>query len=117
MKITHRRVVSLTTSRTRTLGLQPGTVLVPLGAELPVVGFWHQAEKLTAYVAGTMPPHLRTAYEEGCTHEEEWFGAMPAGIQEIDLSECRYDYLVQQPTKVLPMYPAQGEFSQADLAA
>jgi hypothetical protein len=120
MKITHRRAVSLTsgqsTSRTRVLGFEPGTTLVPLGPPLLVAGFWHQGEKLTAYVAGTMPPHLRTAAEEGRTDEETWFGDMPAGIQEIDLSECRYEYLVQQPARVLPLFPG-GEASPAEQAA
>ena len=109
MKITHRRAVSLTenqaTRRTRVLGLVPGTTLIALGAPVPVVGFWHQGDKLTAYVAGTMPPQLRTAAEEGRTTEEEWFGPLPAGIREIDLSECRYEYLVQQPApRPVPLF-------------
>jgi len=108
MKITHRRAVSLTstqaTRRTRVLGLVPGTTLIPLGQPQAVLGFWHQGEKLTAYVPGTMPPALRTAAEEGRTSEEEWFGPVPAGIAEIDLSECRYDYLVQQPAPMLPLF-------------
>lgn len=102
MKISHRGAVSLTgtaTARIRVSGLAPGTRLVPLGQPLDVVGCWPQGTKLTAYVAGTMPPALRTAVEEGRTAEEEWFGAIPAGIQEIDLSECRYEYLVQQPVQ------------------
>lgn len=119
MKITHRRAVSLTeahaTRRTRVLGLVPGTTLIPLGQPLDVVGFWHQGEKLTAYVVGTMPAQLRTAYEEGRTHEEHWFGEVPAGIAEIDLSECRYEYLVQQP-KVVPMYAQAGEVSTQQAA-
>lgn len=109
MKITHRGAVSLTgtvtTTRIRVASLAPGTRLIPLGQPLDVVGCWPQAEgKLTAYVAGTMPPALRTAAEEGRQHEEEWFGPMPAGITEIDLSECRYDYLVQQPAPMLPLF-------------
>jgi hypothetical protein len=109
MKITHRGAVSLTgttaTSRIRVSSLAAGTHLIPLGQPLAVLGCWPQGEKLTAYVAGTMPPQLRTAVEEGRTHEEEWFGEVPAGIAEIDLSECRYEYLVQQPAKVLPLFP------------
>jgi hypothetical protein len=109
MKITHRGAVSLTgtiaTARIRRPTLEPGTKLIPLLPALDVAGVWHQGDKLTAYVAGTMPPQLRTAAEEGRTHEETWFGPMPAGIQEIDLSECRYEYLVQQPTPVLPLFP------------
>jgi hypothetical protein len=120
MKITHRRAVSLTTnrptSRTRVLGFEPGTTLIPLRAPLLVAGFWHQGDKLTAYVAGTMPPHLRTAVEENRTEEETWFGDVPAGIQEIDLSECRYEYLVQQPTPVLPLFPG-AEPSHVEQAA
>jgi len=108
MKITHRGAVSLTgtttTARIRVSSLAPGTRLIPLGAPLTVLGCWPQGEKLTAYVAGTMPAQLRTAAEEGRTHEEEWFGPVPAGIAEIDLSECRYEYLVQQPAKVLPLF-------------
>lgn len=117
MKITHRRAVSLTstttTSRTRLLRLVPGTTLLPLGQPLTVLGYWHQGEKLTAYVLGTMPPALRTAAEEGRTHEEEWFGPVPAGIAEIDLSECRYEYLVQQPAKVLPLFAQEVSTQQA----
>ena len=120
MKISHRRPVSLTsaqvTRRTRVLGLVPGTTLIPLGQPLAVAGYWHQGEKLTAYVAGTMPPALRTAAEEGRTAEETWFGPMPAGIAEIDLSECRYDYLVQQPAAVLPLFTTT-DYSSAEQAA
>jgi hypothetical protein len=117
MKITHRRAVSLTTttatSRARLLDLAPGTQLVPLGPPLDVLGYWHQGEKLTAYVAGTMPLALRTAAEEGRTHEECWFGELPQGIQEIDLSECRYEYLVQQPAKVLPLFAQEVSTHEA----
>ncbi len=109
MKISHRGAVSLTgtvaTTRIRVPSLVSGTKLIPLLPPLDVVGCWPQGEKLTAYVVGTMPPALRTAAEEGREHEEEWFGPMPAGIREIDLSECRYEYLVQQPAKVLPLFP------------
>jgi hypothetical protein len=108
MKISHRGAVSLTgttaTSRIRVSSLAPGTHLIPLGQPLAVLGCWPQGEKLTAYVAGTMPAALRTAAEEGRTAEEEWFGPVPAGIAEIDLSECRYEFLVQQPAKVLPLF-------------
>lgn len=120
MKVTHRGAVSLTgisnTARIRVPGLAPGTKLIPLGQPLDVLGCWLQGDKLTAYVAGTMPPALRTAAEEGRTHEEQWFGPMPTGIAEIDLSECRYEYLVQQPAKVLPLF-ASHEVSDAQLAA
>jgi len=119
MKVTHRGAVSLTgtmaTTRIRVPSLEPGTRLIPLGQPLDVVGCWPQGEKLTAYVAGTMPPALRTAAEEGRTHEEEWFGPVPAGIAEIDLSECRYEYLVQQPPRALPLFP--GEASHVEQAA
>lgn len=120
MKITHRGAVSLTgtiaTARIRVPSLVPGTKLIPLLPALDVVGCWPQGEKLTAYVAGTMPPALRTAAEEGRTAEEEWFGPMPAGIAEIDLSECRYEYLVQQPAAVLPLFPGH-EPSHVEQAA
>lgn len=111
MEISHRGAVSLTgtvaTARIRVPSLSAGTYLIPLLPPLAVVGCWPSAGgRLTAYVAGTMPPELRTAVEEGCEHEEEWFGPMPAGIAEIDLDLCRYEYLVQQPAKVLPLFPA-----------
>lgn len=112
MKITHRRAISLVSTRIRVLDLLPGTILLPLGQRLLVLGYWHQGEKLTAYVAGTMPPELRTAAEEGRTEEETWFGDVPAGIAEIDLSECRYEYLVQPP-KVLPLFPHEVSTQQA----
>ena len=108
MKITHRGAVSLTgmftTARIRVPSLAPGTKLIPLLPALDVVGCWPQTGgKLTAYVPGTMPPDLRTAAEQGCTEQEEWFGDIPAGIQEIDLDLCRYEYLVQLPPRVLPL--------------
>lgn len=109
MKITHRGAVSLTgtmaTARIRPAKLEPGTKLIPLLPALDVAGYWHQGDKLTAYVAGTMPASMRTAAEEGRTDEETWFGDVPEGIAEIDLSECRYEYLVQQPARVLPLFP------------
>jgi hypothetical protein len=117
MKISHRGAVSLTgttaTTRIRVQRLQPGTNLIPLGEPLQVLGCWPQGEKLTAYVAGTMPAQLRTAAEEGRTSEEEWFGPVPAGLREIDLSECRYEYLVQQPAKVLPLFSQEVSTHQA----
>jgi len=119
MKITHRGVSlsgTFATVRIRVPRLVPGTRLIPLGQPLDVVGCWPQGEKLTAYVAGTMPAALRTAVEEGRTAEEEWFGPVPAGIQEIDLSDCRYEYLVQQPTAALPLFPG-SEASPAQRAA
>lgn len=116
MEISHRGLVSLTgtttTIRIRVPSLTVGTHLIPLGQPLAVLGCWPQGEKLTAYVAGTMPPELRTASEEARTEEEVWFGDIPAGIAEIDLSECRYEYLVQQP-KVLPLFPHEVSTQQA----
>lgn len=111
MKITYRRPVSLLNAhdgrRLRLAVFVQGTCLVPVGKPLRILGFWHRGEQLTAYVAGPMPAHLRTACEEGRTDEEQWFGPLPAGLQEIDLTECRYEYLVQLPgAQVLPLYPA-----------
>ena len=119
MKITHR-AVSLTgtfaTARIRLPRLIAGTRLIPLGQPLDVLGCWPQTGgKLTAYVAGTMPPALRTAAEEGRTHEEEWFGDVPAGIAEIDLTDCRHEYLVQQPPRVLPLF--LGDANHCEQAA
>jgi hypothetical protein len=120
MKVTHRGAVSLTgtfaTARVRLPSLERGTKLIPLLPALDVLGCWPQTGgKLTAYVAGTMPLELRTAVEEGRTSEEEWFGPAPAGIREIDLDLCRYEYLVQEPPRVLPLFP--GEASPCEQAA
>lgn len=118
MKISYRRPVSLLDGhdgrRIRLTEFAPGAQLIRLGPAQPIVGYWHRGEELTAYVAGTMPPQLRTAAEEGRTDEETWLGEVPAGIQEIDLSACRYDYLVQLPgAKVLPLYPNPAPARQA----
>ncbi len=96
--------------------LRPGAALVP--APLPILGCWFRADGgLTVYVSGTMPLALRTAAEEGQAHQEQWLTAVAGGIREIDLTDCREEFGLLQPTaKVLAMYPTAGETSDAKAA-
>ncbi|UOR06718.1 hypothetical protein MUN82_06365 [Hymenobacter aerilatus] len=60
----------------------------------PILGYWLRPARLNVYVPGTMPAHLRTAAEEGCTQQEVLLEPLPAGIQEIDLTDCRREFRV-----------------------
>lgn len=101
MKKPYCQRVSLTDARTvrriRVSGFRPGAALVQLCPPMPILGFWNRPQGLTAYVAGTMPPLMRVAAEQGRTDEEQWLAPVPAGIQEIDLTECRTDFFVLLP--------------------
>ncbi len=93
--------VSLTDARTgkrvRVSCLRPGAALVPVPAPAPILGYAYQAGHLTVYVRGPMPLALRAAAEEGRTHQETWLVAeLPAGIQEIDLTDCRREFRLLQ---------------------
>ncbi len=96
----------------RVIQLLPGAALVP--APMPILGCrWRGDGGLTVYVSGSMPLDLRSAAEEGCTHEEQWLVAVAGGIQEIDLTDCRQEFHLLEPTaKVLALY-AGGETSEA----
>ncbi len=84
--------------RIRVSRFRPGAALVPVCAPLPILGYWFRHDGgLTVYVAGPMPPDLRTAAEEGHTAHEHWLVSAGDGIREIDLTECRQDYGVLQP--------------------
>jgi hypothetical protein len=71
---------------------------------LPILGYWHRPDGLTVYVAGTTPPHLRTAAEEGRQAEEVLLSDLRGGLQEIELEDCRHQYRVlPAPARALPL--------------
>jgi hypothetical protein len=102
---------ALSGKRLRLDGLPAGTQLT-----LPILGYWRRPGALTVYVAGTTPPALRTAAEEGRTGEEVLFADLAAGLQEIELQDCRYEFRVLLPSyglhvgaslgRVVPLYGA-----------
>ncbi|WP_201979293.1 hypothetical protein [Hymenobacter rubidus] len=94
--------VSLTDARTgkrlRLDALPAGAALV--AAPEPILGYCYRAGHLTVYVNGSMPLDLRTAQEEGFTAAERWLvDEPPAGIREIDVTDCRREYHVLLPPK------------------
>jgi hypothetical protein len=116
------RPVSLISARSgrrvRVSHFLPGAALVPVCAPMPILGYWFRQvgglSQLTVYVAGTMPLALRTAAEQHCTAQETWLAPVPGGVREIDLTDCRQDFhLVEPSAKVLTMYPTAGESSDA----
>ncbi|MVN77721.1 hypothetical protein GO988_15415 [Hymenobacter sp. HMF4947] len=93
--------VSLTDARTgkrvRVSAFVPGDAVVPVPQPQPILGYCYQAGHLRVYVQGTMPPALRTAQEEGCLDQEVLLVAeLPAGIQEIDWTDCRREFSLQK---------------------
>lgn len=49
------------------------------------------------YVRGTMPPGLRTAAQDGRLDQETWLvDELPAGIKEIDWTDCRREFRLLQ---------------------
>ncbi|MDO7849199.1 hypothetical protein Q5H92_22740 [Hymenobacter sp. M29] len=100
----------------RVIALQPGAALVL--APLLIVGCWWRPDGgLTVYVNGTMPLAMRSAVEQNATHAEQWLTAAPGGIREIDLTDCREEFHLLEPSaKVLAMYPTSGETSDAQAA-
>lgn len=91
--------VSLTDARTgkrvRVAAFQPGDALVP--APQPILGYTYQAGHLTVYVRGTMPLGLRSALQDNCLEQETWLvDELPAGIQEIDWTDCRREFRLLQ---------------------
>ncbi|MDO7885320.1 hypothetical protein [Hymenobacter cheonanensis] len=82
-----------TGKRVRVSAFAPGAALVLVPQPEPILGYTYQAGHLTVYVSGTTPLHLRSAQEEGRTHEEAWLvDELPAGIKEIDLTDCRREF-------------------------
>ena len=81
-----------TGKRVRVSELRPGDALAQ-----PILGYSYQAGHLTVYVSGTTPLALRAAQEENRTDQETWLvDELPAGIREIDLTDCRREFLLQQ---------------------
>ena len=94
--------LSLTDARTgkrlRLDSLPAGAALV--AAPEPILGYCYQAGHLTVYVNGSMPLAMRTAQEEGHTDAEMWLVKdLPAGIREIDVTDCRREFQLLLPTK------------------
>ncbi|WBO86271.1 hypothetical protein [Hymenobacter yonginensis] len=92
--------VSLTDARTgkrvRVQALPAGCALVPTPE--PILGYTYQRGHLTVYVSGTMPPDMRTAQQEGSLSEETLLvPTLPAGIREIDLTDCRREFQLLLP--------------------
>ncbi|MCA8830498.1 hypothetical protein [Hymenobacter pini] len=92
--------ISLTDARTgkrvRVQQLPEGAALVP--APEPILGYSYQQGHLTVYVRGTMPPELRTARQEGTTHQEVLLvPELPSGIREIDWTDCRREFQLLLP--------------------
>ena len=87
---------AVTGKRVRVNAFQPGDALVAMPQR--ILGYCYTtANKWTVYVAGPMPPHLRTAVEEGHTEREVLLVAeLPAGIQEITLPDHRHEFRLQK---------------------
>jgi hypothetical protein len=84
-----------TGKRVRVSSLAPGAALVPVPQPEPILGYTYQAGHLTVYVSGTTPIGMRAAQEEGRTHQETWLvDELPQGIREIDLTDCRREFLL-----------------------
>lgn len=89
-----------TGKRVRVSTLPTGAALVPVPAPQPILGYRYQRGHLTVYVNGPMPAHLRAAQEENCLDEEVLLVAqLPAGIREIDLTDCRREYRLLLPER------------------
>ncbi len=87
-----------TGKRVRVSAFAPGDALVPVPQPEPILGYCYTtAHNWTVYVAGTMPPAMRTAVEEGYTDQEVLLvPELPDGIREITLPDHRRDYTLQQ---------------------
>jgi len=82
-----------TGKRVRVSSLAPSAALVPVPQPEPILDYAYRAGHLTMYVSGTTPLAMRTAQEEGRTHEEAWLvDELPEGIREIDLTDCRREF-------------------------
>ncbi|HEX8506520.1 MAG TPA: hypothetical protein VF630_14230 [Hymenobacter sp.] len=82
-----------TGKRVRVQSLPQGAALVQ-----PILGYCHQAGHFTVYVNGSTPLDLRSAHEQGRTRDEVWLVATPpAGIREIDWTDCRQDFQLLLP--------------------
>jgi hypothetical protein len=85
-----------TGKRVRVSAFAPGAALVPVPQPEPILGYTYQAGHLTVYVSGTMPLHMRSALEDGNTAHEAWLvDELPQGIKEIDLTDCRREFMLK----------------------
>jgi len=82
-----------TGKRLRVDAFRPGDALVQ-----PILGYCYTTEhNWTVYVAGTMPPAMRTAVEQGHTDQEVLLvPELPAGIQEITLPDHRREFSLKK---------------------
>lgn len=86
-----------TGKRVRVSAFRPGDALVPVPQPEPILGYCYQAGHLTVYVNGPMPPAMRRAQEENRLDEEVLLvPELPAGIREIDWTDCRREFTLQQ---------------------
>jgi len=84
-----------TGKRVRVSEFQPGDALV--AREEPILGYCYQAGHLKVYVAGTMPAAMRSALEDGATEAEVLLvQPLPAGIREIDWTDCRREFSLRK---------------------
>ena len=84
-----------TGKRLRVAEFRPGDQLVPRPE--PILGYHYHAGHLKVYVAGTMPPAMRSALEDGATGAEVLLvESLPAGIREIDWTDCRRDFSLRK---------------------
>ncbi|WP_310391483.1 hypothetical protein [Hymenobacter sp.] len=91
-------LTATTGKRVRVSAFAPGAMLVPVARPEAILGYCYKAGHLTVYVHGSMPAAMRTAAEEGRTAEEVLLvNPLPAGIREIDLTDCRGDFRLLQP--------------------
>ena len=85
-----------TGKRVRVDSLPAGAALVPVPQ--PILGYTYRRGHLTVYVNGLMPPALRTALQEGYTDQEVLLvDELPAGIREIDWTDCRREFQLLLP--------------------
>lgn len=82
-----------TGKRVRVSEFQPGDTLVPKAE--PILGYTYQAGHLKVYVAGTMPAEMRSALEDG-EAEVLLVQPLPAGIREIDWTDCRQEFSLRK---------------------
>lgn len=86
-----------TGKRVRVSAFAPGDALLPVPQPEPILGYTYRAGHLTVYVAGPTPLAMRSAFEDGCTEDETWLvEERPAGIQEIDLTDCRSEFSLRK---------------------
>jgi hypothetical protein len=84
---------AVTGKRVRVDAFQPGDALVQ-----PILGYCYTSQNnWTVYVAGPMPPAMRTAVEEGYLDQEVLLvPELPAGIQEITLPDHRREFSLKK---------------------